>query len=154
MGDVFMESMVSNSDVRNGLVAGAIGLVGGLGGGIATMAGPQAFPKAPLWIWEMLFWVGIFLFVGAAAYLLYEYVVRPRRLGKPKVDPLQIIAFTAAVVLAGAILLQIIRGPGVPAKADISADSVASTKEHVVKPEFMKNQNVAMQFTQNPEQQP
>ena len=111
IGDVRMGSVAHNSEIRNGLVAGGIGLVGGLGGGITTMAGPQVFPKAPTWIWESLFWLGIALFVGAATYLLYEYVVRPRRLGKPKVDPLQIIALTAAIVLAGALFLQLIRGP-------------------------------------------
>lgn len=57
IGDVRMGSVAHNSEIRNGLVAGGVGLVGGLGGGITTMAGPQVFPKAPTWIWESLFWL-------------------------------------------------------------------------------------------------
>ena len=106
-----MPVQVEDHYTRNALVAGAIGLVGGLGGGVATMAGPQAYPRADPWIWEMLLWCGIALFVGAAGYLLYEYVVRPRRSGKPKVDPLQTIALVAAIVLAVALFLQWWRGP-------------------------------------------
>ncbi len=118
--------MVQISEERKQIVAGGVGLIGGLGAGIATMAGPQAYPRVAPWIWEGLFWFGIALFVGAIVYLLYEYWVRPRRAGKPKVDPLQIIILVAAVVLLGALILQLIRGPYVTQVSATPAGSIVA----------------------------
>jgi len=127
----------SPHEIRNTVVAALVGLLGGLGAGIATMAGPQAFPGAPLWLWQCLFWIGIVTFFGAAAYLFYEYRVRPRRAGKPKLDPLLIFALVATLVLAGSLFMMMLRGAQV--QASIGASPQAESKQ---RPVFLRDLTV------------
>jgi hypothetical protein len=123
-----MDGGLQPHEVRNTVVAAAVGLVGGLGAGMATMAGPQAFPKAPTWVWESLLWAGIAVFIGAVCYLICEYWIRPRRMGKPKLDQLQVIALVAAIILVCALALQVIRGPlASPAAAPPSAQDTGAS---------------------------
>lgn len=125
--------MAEPNNHRDLLIAGAVGLFGGLGAGVATMAGPQAYPMVASWVWALIMWSGIAVFIGAIAYLLYEYWFRPKRVGKPRLDPLVTIAFVAALVLAGALLLLLIRGPDVAqAVGSPAATAVRSEQSKIV----------------------
>src|SRR5208282_5272410 len=45
-------------------------LIVGLAATVAAMAGPLAYPKAPIWVWRVLFWLGIAGMFAAIGYLL------------------------------------------------------------------------------------
>jgi hypothetical protein len=83
----------------------------GLAWGVLTMAGPRAFPDAPLWIWKLSFCAAGIVVVGALILLLYDLLVRPRLRGNPKLEPLLWIASTAFIVGILALGAYIIRGP-------------------------------------------
>jgi len=74
---------MGTEDRRNVIVAVIVGLVGGAGIALATMAGPQVFPHAPHGVWVLCLLIGAFLIAGTIWFLFYEYVWRPRRPGEP-----------------------------------------------------------------------
>jgi hypothetical protein len=88
-----------------------IGIVIGLAWGALTMAGPLAFPGAPIWVWQASFAIAGVVVVGGAILLVYDFAVRPRLKGRPKLDPFLFIATTAFVVGLAALGIYIIRGP-------------------------------------------
>jgi hypothetical protein len=88
-----------------------IGIVIGLAWGGLTMAGPLAFPDAPIWVWQVSFLLAGTIVVGGVIILIYDLTVRPKLKGQPGLDPFLLTAATALVVAIVALGIYMARGP-------------------------------------------
>ena len=75
-----------------------IGIVIGLAWGALTMAGPLAFPGAPIWLWQLSFAAAGVVVVGGIILIAYDFGVRPRLIGQTKLDPFLWTAAAAFIV--------------------------------------------------------
>jgi len=106
-----------------------LGIVIGLAWGALTMAGPLAFPGAPIWVWQLSFMVAVVVVVGGIISLVYDLKVRPRLIGQPKLDPFLFTATTAFAVGIVALAIFIVRGP------QSSGNQAGKEVGHVAQPE-------------------
>jgi hypothetical protein len=106
-----------------------IGIVIGLSWGAASAALPLAFPAAPVWGWQVLFWLGVTVLAASAIFLTYELIIRPRDPAGRKMDPLLWLSTTALLIGIVALGAYIARGPttvrSVDAKSTPSSQVVA-----------------------------
>jgi hypothetical protein len=84
------------------------GIIVGLGGSGLTMAGPLAFPNAPAWVWQFLFFVFGLAVLASLSVLAYDYVIQPK--GK-RLDPFIAIAICANIVAAVSLAIFAMRSP-------------------------------------------
>lgn len=132
-------------DRRNALVAIGTGLLGGLGIGLATMAGPQKFPSVSPAIWDLAFYGGIGLVLFAIGWTIYEYVLRPRFGGKFKLDPFLVAAITAALVLCLSLVAFAVR------TGNASRDQTSDPIKKVPSATYVVNGEVGSAYNANPE---
>jgi hypothetical protein len=88
-----------------------IGVVIGLAWGAASSALPLAFPAAPVWVWQVLFWSGATVLAASAIFLTYELTIRPRDPAGKKMDPLLLLSATALLIGIVALGTYIAKGP-------------------------------------------
>jgi hypothetical protein len=88
-----------------------IGIVIGFAGGAAASTLPYAFPVAPVWFWQVLFWLFATVFAASAISLAYELAIRPRDSAGTKMDPLLWLSATALLVGIVALGTYIAKGP-------------------------------------------
>ncbi len=88
-----------------------VSIVIGLAWGALTMAGPLAFPNAPIWVWQGSFLLAATIVVGGLIFVIYDLAIRPRLKGQPKLDPFLWIAATALLIGMVSLFIYIARGP-------------------------------------------
>jgi hypothetical protein len=93
-----------------------IGIVIGLAGGAVASTLPSAFPSAPVWFWQVMFWSFATVFAASAIFLTYELTIRPRRPSGTKMDPLLWLSATALLVAMASMGAYIAKGPTVAAR--------------------------------------
>jgi len=97
------------------------GIIVGVAWGGLTMAGPLAFPRAPLWIWQASFSLAAIAVLAGIAVLAYDFFIRPK--GK-RVDPFIATAIIAMFVALVCLGIYVARGPQI---ADKDASDSGST---------------------------
>jgi hypothetical protein len=100
-----------------------IGIVIGLSWGAASAALPLAFPAAPVWGWQVLFWLGATVLAASAIFLTYELIIRPRDPAGRKMDPLLWLSTTALLIGIVALGAYIARGPTTVRSEDAKSTS-------------------------------
>jgi hypothetical protein len=108
-----------------------IGIVIGLSWGAASAALPLAFPTAPVWSWQMLFWLGATVLAASAIFLTYELIIRARDPAGRKMDPLLWLSTTALFIGIVALGAYIAKGQAILSTVDHKS---ASSPQAVVKP--------------------
>jgi hypothetical protein len=84
------------------------GIVVGVAWGGLTMAGPLAFPHAPIWVWRASFSLAAIIVLAGITVLAYDFFIRPR--GK-RLDPLIAIAIVSIFVALVSLGIYVARGP-------------------------------------------
>jgi hypothetical protein len=93
--------MSQESHLGVGERIGLAAFVGGLGGTLAAMALPFAYPDLPVRLWQLIFWPSFAVLVGSSTYVIFDLLVRPRHLrksGVPKSYPSRL--FLALVLVS------------------------------------------------------
>jgi hypothetical protein len=104
-----------------------LGIIIGLAWGAASAALPLAFPAAPAWVWQGLFWGGATVLAASATFFTYELTVRPRDPTGKKMDPLLWLSATSLLIGIAALGTYIAKGPsGSQAGKPASSSQVAA----------------------------
>ena len=127
-----------------------VGLILGLAWGLLTMAGPLAFPGAPIWLWQISFAIAGIVVVGCLIFLLYDLILRPHIAGNPKLDPFLLIATTALIVGAVSLGIYIVRGPQIVAAAPNQSSETKKQTQTI----YVTDQDIGPAFNMNPGAQP
>jgi hypothetical protein len=100
-----------------------IGIIIGLAWGAASAALPLAFPAAPVWVWQVLFWFGAIVLAASTIFLTYELAIRPRGPAGKKMDPLLWLSATALLIGIVALGAYIAKAPATVSSADAKQTS-------------------------------
>jgi len=102
------------------------GIIVGVAWGGLTMAGPLAFPRAPLWVWQVSFSLAAIIVLAGIAVLAYDFFIRPK--GK-RLDPFIATAIIAMFVALVCLGIYVARGPQIADKEGSDSGSAPAQPE-------------------------
>lgn len=104
-----------------------LGIAIGFAGGAASSALPMAFPGAPSWVWQSMFWAATTIFAASTIFLVYELLIRARDPAGKKMDPLLWLSSTALLIGLLALGAYIAKGSKATSTASVALSAPPKT---------------------------